>query len=55
MLCIGIDLHKRYLTISVRDEQGSVLVRRSVQTIWCHVERFLKDLQERAADHGGYP
>jgi len=54
MLYIGIDVHKRYLTISMRDEQGNVLVRRSVQTTWGHVERFLEDLQERAADQGGY-
>ena len=54
MLFIGIDQHKRHLTICVRDEQGEIALRRQVSTKWEEVDRFLVSLQERAAEHGGY-
>jgi transposase len=54
MLFVGIDQHKRHLTICVRDEQGDIVVRRQVSTQWKEVDRFLVSLQERAAEHGGH-
>ncbi len=54
MLFVGIDQHKRHLTICVRDEQGDIVVRRQVSTQWEEVDRFLVSLHERAAGHGGY-
>ena len=53
MLFVGIDQHKRHLTICVRDEQGEIALRRQVSTKWEEVDRFLASLQERAAEHGG--
>jgi len=54
MLFVGIDQHKRHLTVCVRDEQGDIVVRRQVSTQWEEVDRFIVSLQERAAEHGGY-
>lgn len=54
MLFVGIDQHKRHLTICVRDEQGEIILRRQVSTKWEEVDRFLALLQERGAEHGGY-
>ncbi len=54
MLFVGIDQHKRHLTICVRDEQGQITLRRQVSTKWEEVDRFLASLQKRAAEHGGY-
>jgi transposase len=54
MLFVGIDQHKRHLTVCVRDEQGSNVVRRQVSTHWEEVDQFLVSLEERAAGHGGY-
>lgn len=54
MWYLGIDQHKRYLTICVRDEQGQVVLRRQVRTRWEDVDRFLRWLQEQTAACGGY-
>ena len=54
MLFVGIDQHKRHLTVCVRDEQGEIVFRRQVRTRWEEVDRFLGLLQERGAVHGGY-
>ncbi len=54
MLFVGIDQHKRPLTICVRDDQGEIGLRRQVSTRWEEVDRFLASLQERGAEHGGY-
>jgi transposase len=54
MLFVGIDQHKRHLTICVRDEQGEIVLRRQVRTAWEEVDRFLGLLQKRAAGHEGY-
>ncbi len=54
MLFVGIDQHKRHLTICVRDEQGEIALRRQVSTKWEEVDRFLASLQERGVEHGGY-
>jgi len=45
MLFIGIDQHKRHLTICVRDEQGEITLRRQVRTAWDQIDRFLESLQ----------
>ena len=54
MLFVGIDQHKRHLTICVRDEQGQIELRRQVSTKWEEVDPFLASLGERAAAHDGY-
>jgi transposase len=51
---VGIDQHKRHLTICVRNEQGNIVMRRQVSTEWEHVDPFLASLQDGAAAIGGY-
>ena len=54
MFYVGIDQHKRHLTICVRNEQGDVALRRQVATGWLEVDRFLESLQDRCMPEGGY-
>jgi len=54
MLYVGIDQHKRHLTVSVRNEQGERVMGRQVRTDWPSIKRFLASLSELAADQGGY-
>ena len=54
MLYIGIDQHRKQLTVSVRDESGNVVIRRQVSTQWPKVRAFFTELCERAAGDGGY-
>jgi transposase len=54
MLYVGIDQHRKQLTVSVREESGSVVLRRQVSTVWQRVGEFFDDLRERAYEHGGY-
>ncbi len=54
MWFIGIDQHKRHLTICVRDEQGEITLRRQVSTKWEAFDGFLESLQERGLEPSGY-
>ena len=54
MLSVGIDQHKRHLTICIRDEQGEIVKRQQVSTAWKKIDPFLESLQARSASHGGY-
>lgn len=54
MLYVGIDQHRKQLTVSVRDESGSVLLRRQVSTEWKKVRAFFDEVRDLAQAHGGY-
>jgi transposase len=54
MLYLGIDQHKRQLTVNVRDEGGSVILKRQVSTQWEKVRAFFADLAEKARPEGGF-
>ena len=54
MLYVGIDQHRKQLTVSVRDGSGSVVLRRQVSTEWKKVRAFFDEVRELAAPHGGY-
>ena len=54
MLYVGIDQHRKQLTVSVRDESGNVLLRRQVSTKWQKVRTFFDEVRELASPHGGY-
>lgn len=54
MFYLGIDQHKRQLTVNVRDEDGSVLLKRQVSTHWEKVRAFFADLAEKADSKGGF-
>jgi transposase len=54
MLYLGIDQHKRQLTVNVRGEDGSVILKRQVSTQWEKVRAFFADLAEKAKPEGGF-
>ena len=54
MLYLGIDQHKRHLTICLRNEQGQIMSRRQVKTRWPQVDPFLEELAGHSVEYGGY-
>ncbi len=54
MLYLGIDQHKRQLTVNLRGEDGSVILKRQVSTQWEKVRAFFADLAEKARPEGGF-
>src|SRR5215469_13360196 len=46
MLYLGIDLHRKQMTVSLRDEKGDVLLRRQVSTRWAKVAEFREQLHQ---------
>lgn len=54
MLYLGIDQHKRQLTVNLRSEDGTVILKRQVSTQWEKVRAFFADLAEKAAPEGGF-
>ncbi len=54
MLYLGIDQHKRQLTVNVRSEDGAVMLQRQVSTHWEKVRAFFADLAEKARPDGGF-
>jgi transposase len=54
MLYLGIDQHKSQLTVNLRSEDGSVILKRQVSTQWEKVRAFFADLFEKAQPEGGF-
>jgi transposase len=54
MLYLGIDQHRKQLTINLRNDAGDVLLKRQVSTRWAAVRGFFADLQTRCEPDGGY-
>jgi hypothetical protein len=54
MLYLGIDQHKRQLTVNLRSEDGLVVLKRQVSTQWEKVRAFFADLAEKAGPAGGF-
>jgi len=54
MFYLGIDQHRKQLTVALRDEQGNLVMRRQVSTVWDRVREFLSALREQCAAEGGY-
>ncbi len=54
MLYLGIDQHRKQLTVNLRNEEGTTLVRRQVSTEWGRVRTFLGEVQSLAEPHGGF-
>ena len=52
MLYLGIDLHRKQMTIDLRGEDGEVLLRRQVSTWGNEPAKFLAEVQSRAGDAG---
>ena len=53
MLYLGIDQHKRQLTVNLRNEDETVILKRQVSTQWEKVRAFFADLAEKAGSEGG--
>jgi len=54
MLYLGIDQHRKQLTVNLRNEAGEVVLRRQVSTEWARVRKFLEELKERNVREGGF-
>ncbi len=54
MLYLGIDHHKRELTVNLRAEDGKVIFKRHASTEWEKVRAFFADLAEKARSEGGF-
>ena len=52
MLYLGIDQHRKQLTVCVRNEQGDVILRRQVSTEWVRVRAFFAGISEEAGGEG---
>ena len=52
MLYVGIDQHRKQLTVNIRDEQGDVVLKRQVSTEWDRVRKFFAELRELAEPEG---
>ena len=54
MLYLGIDQHRKQLTVSIRNEAGDVVLRRQVSTEWGRVRAFFGELRRFAEPEGGF-
>jgi transposase len=54
MLYLGIDQHRKQLTVNVRNEAGDAILRRQVSTEWDRVRVFFEQLQQLAEPEGGF-
>ncbi len=52
MLYLGIDQHARQITISLRDENGDILLARQVSTQPAKIHAFFQQLTRRRLAHG---
>jgi transposase len=52
MLYLGIDQHHKQITVSIRDEEGTVILRRQVSTQPDKVRAFLDDIRGRSDEEG---
>ena len=54
MLYLGIDQHRKQLTVNLRDEDGRVLIARQASTEWKRVRAFCEQVRQRAQAAGGF-
>ncbi len=54
MLYLGIDQHRKQLTVSIRNEAGDAVLRRQVSTQWDRVRGFFDELRRLARPEGGF-
>jgi transposase len=54
MFYLGIDQHSKQLTVCLRNEEGSVVIRRQVSTKWERVREFFSRLSDQCTADGGY-
>jgi transposase len=54
MFYLGIDQHRKQLTVCIRNEQGDLVLRRQVSTKWERVRAFFEQLREQSDPEGGF-
>ena len=54
MFYLGIDQHRKQLTVNLRNEAGDVVLRRQVSTDWRKAREFLAQLAAQTSGDGGY-
>ena len=54
MLYLGIDQHRKQLTVNLRNEEGDVVLKRQVSTEWDRVRKFFEELERQAELEGGF-
>lgn len=54
MFYLGIDQHRKQLTVNLRNEEGTALLRRQVSTEWGRVRAFLREVQALAVAQEGF-
>lgn len=52
MLYLGIDQHHKQITVSIRDDQGTVILRRQVSTQPDKVRAFFEDVRRQSGEEG---
>jgi transposase len=52
MLYLGIDQHRKQLTVCIRNEKGDVIFRQQVSTRWEPVRGFLAEIRKKAGKAG---
>jgi transposase len=54
MLYLGIDQHRKQLTVNLRNDEGDIVLRRQVSTRWNRVRKFFAGLERDAEPEGGF-
>lgn len=54
MFYLGIDQHRKQLTVNLRDEQGQTVLKRQVSTEWARVRKFFGEIRQSAEADGGF-
>jgi transposase len=54
MLYLAIDQHRKQLTVNLRDESGTVILKRQVSTTWEKVRTFFQELRCQSEPAGGF-
>ena len=54
MFYLGIDQHRKQLTVNLRDERGEPILKRQVSTEWKRVRQFFEELREQGKTEGGF-
>jgi transposase len=54
MLYLGIDQHRKQLTVSIRNEAGDVVLRRQVSTEWTRIRTFFDEMRRLSEPEGGF-
>jgi transposase len=54
MFYLGIDQHRKQLTVNLRNEEGDVVLKRQVSTQWDRVRKFFEELEQQAELEGGF-